>query len=343
MRDAATVIAEHLATWDIPFVERDVFGSVDPHHIAGEIDRFARSHLGAGVAGYLFQTASVSSVHGVVLDDGRQVVIKAKPPADTNPMLPFDQRSLETIMTGQRYLHAAGFPCPLPLVGPMPIGHGLATVETYLPPGEIRDGHDPAVRRILARGLVDHMRLLEPMRDRGDSLRHFALPTDALFPQPHSKLFTPSEPDTVWVCELGRRARQIAEAVPSPTRLGHCDWRIEHVQLRGDEIVATYDWDSLALVPETRIVGITAHGHTADWSRADIRRTPSYDDLVGFIADYEAARGEPFDAARRAATRAWAAYFIAYGAWISIQPGEREWPEDTWPGLLAECGERLLA
>ena len=36
-------------------------------------------------------------------------------------------------------------------------------------------------------------------------------------------------------------------------------------------------------------------------------------------------------------------YWIAYGAWISIAPGETEWPEDSWPALLREVGERLLA
>jgi hypothetical protein len=43
----------------------------------------------------LFQATSISSVHGVGLDDGRKVVVKAKPPAATNPALPFDRASLE--------------------------------------------------------------------------------------------------------------------------------------------------------------------------------------------------------------------------------------------------------
>jgi hypothetical protein len=338
VRDAVTVIAEHLATWDTPFVERDVFGTVDPERIAAAIDAFARAHLGASVVGYLFQIASISSVHGVVLDDGRELVIKAKPPLETNRDQPFDRASLEAIVAAQRRLVAAGFVCPRPLVGPVPLGHGLATVETYLAPGERRDPRDPATRALLARGLFEHMRLLDP--ELAPALRR--APTERVFPQPHSKLFEPSEPDTVWVREFARHAREIAEAEPGPLRLGHCDWRIEHVQLRGDQIVATYDWDSLGVFPETRIVGIDAHAHTADWSQVAVRNTPTYDDIVAFIADYEAAREQPFTIGERRATRAWAAYFVAYGAWIGIRPGERTWADDTYAGLLAKFGETLL-
>ncbi|HSS00914.1 MAG TPA: hypothetical protein VLM79_27840 [Kofleriaceae bacterium] len=111
--------------------------------------------------------------------------------------------------------------------------------------------------------------------------------------------------------------------------------------MRGDRIVATYDWDSLAVLPETRIVGIDAHGHLADWSQTARRNTPTYDDVVEFIADYEAARGRAFTAGERRAARAWATYFIAYQAWITIEPGA-PWATDSWAGVLEVTGERLL-
>jgi hypothetical protein len=331
MRDAVVVIAEQLAQWETPFVELDIFGTRDPERIFAVIEAFVRSTLGAPIAGYLFQATSISSVHGVVLGDGREVVVKAKPPAASNPELPLDRASLEAIVAAQRALHASGFPCPCPLLGPVPFGAGLATVETYLPTG------DPAPRSMLARGLVAHMRLLT---DRPAALRRFALPRDRVFAQPHSKLFEPSEIDTSWVRDLGSRARAIAEAEPSQLVFAHCDWRVEHVKTRGDQIVATYDWDSLAVLPETRIVGIDAHGHTADWSQSATRNTPTYDDVVGLIADYEGARGHAFTPGERRGARALAAYFIAYQAWITI-PG-KAWAADSWAAVLEEAGERLL-
>ena len=344
VRDPATVIQEQLAEWETPFVELDVFGTTDAARIAGAIDRFTREHLGARLTGYLFQAASVSSTHGVQLDDGRRVVIKVKPPPETNPDLPLDRTSLEAIVAAQRHLAAAGYPCPAPITGPVPLARGLATVETYLPPGEARDAHDARVRDLLAIGLHDHMTILEPLVPTA-RLGHFQLPPDRLFPQPHNKLFHPSDApeDTGWVRDLARRARDRAEGTPSRPRLGHCDWRVEHVRFRGDAIVATYDWDSLAVYPELRIVGVDAHGHTADWSQDAIRRVPTYDGIVGFIADYERARSAPFTAGERRGARAWAAYWIAYGAWISIAPGRRDWPDDSWPALLRDCGEALLS
>jgi hypothetical protein len=342
VREAVEVIREHLATWETPFVELDVFGTADPAAIAEAIDAFARAHLGAGVAGYLLQTTSVSSVHGVVLTDGRRVVIKAKPPAASNLDLPFDERSLADVYRAQTHLYSAGFPCPRPLLGPTPLGHGLATAETYLD-GTPRDGRDPAVRRRLCGALVEQLGLLAPLATTVQ-LRHFVLPADRLFPQPHSKLFEPceAEEDVGWVLDLGRRARAIAELLPGARALGHCDWRIEHVRFAApddDRITATYDWDSLAVCPEMRIVGTSAHAYTTDWSLGT--SVPTYDEILAFIDEYSACRPAPLSATERRAARAWAAYWIAYGAWIGIEPGDRAWSEG-WPALLHDAGERLL-
>ncbi|MCY0990612.1 hypothetical protein OV203_25945 [Nannocystis sp. ILAH1] len=141
---------------------------------------------------------------------------------------------------------------------------------------------------------------------------------------------------------LARRAREVAGVAASPLVLGHCDWRVEHLRFAGDRLVACYDWDSLATRPEVSIVGVNAHGHTADWSQEQVRRVPTPEAILQFIADYEAARGEPFTRAQHRAARAWAVYSIAYGAWISIAPGDTDWPEDSWPALLRRCGEDLL-
>jgi hypothetical protein len=342
IRDPVSTIQADLDTWETPFVEIDAFGTADAGHIAAMIDAFAREQLGAGVTGYLFYSASVGSTHGIELEDGRRVVIKVRPPSETNPCLPLDRNSLEQIVAAQRHLADAGYPCPTPLLGPFPLARGLATVETWHAGGETRDGHDARVRALLAAGLHEHAAILEPLLQSARPA-HFDVPPDRLFPQPHSKLFRPSDADTGWVRDLARRARELAESVPSRPCFGHCDWRVEHVRFQGDAIVATYDWDSVALVPEIRMVGVDAHGHTADWSQDAVRRVPTCEGILGFIADYERARGSPFTAAEHRGARAWAAYWIAYGAWISIHPGDRDWPDDSWPALLRACGKLLLS
>ncbi|WAS96696.1 phosphotransferase [Nannocystis punicea] len=340
-RDPVAVVRENLAEWEVPHVELDVFGTADAAAIVEQVDGFVRRHLGTGVAAYLFCGSSVGSTHGLLLADGRRVVLKARPPAETNPDLPLDRESLRQVARVQRFLAARGYPCPEPILEPEPIGRGLATIETYLDAGRLVDGHDPRGRRLIAAALVEHIGLLRNMPDP-PRIGHFAVPDERLFPTPHGKIFSPSESDTGWVRALGRRARDITRAADSPLVLGHCDWRVEHLRFADDRLVATYDWDSLAARPEVCIVGVDAHGHTADWSQEQVRRVPTPEGILGFIADYEAARGEPFTREQHRAARAWAVYWIAYGAWISIAPGDTDWPEDSWPALLRRCGEELL-
>lgn len=344
IRDSVHVIQEQLDEWDVPFVELDVYGTSDAAAIAELVDRFTRERLGAGVAGHLRYGASVGSTHCVELLDGRRVVIKARPPVEADVPVPIDRETLAQIVLVQHHLAAQGYPCPRPLLGPVPLGRGLATVEAYLDRGQQRDGHDPHVRTLIATGLYEHITRLAPLTTTVQ-LRHFEVPADRLFPRPHGKLFSPSEAeaDTGWVRDLARRARAIAESVAAPVVLGHCDFRVEHIRFEGNAIVATYDWDSVALRSELHVVGSNAHGHTADWSQEVIRRVPTHEGMLGFIEAYDRARAVPFTREQHRGARAWAAYWIAYGAWISIAPGDTDWPEDSWPALLRVAGERLLA
>src|SRR6266496_150083 len=96
--------------------------------------------------------------------------------------------------------------------------------------------------------------------------------------------------------------------------LGHADWRVGHLRFQDGRIVATYDWDSLAFCPETELVGISAHGFTADWALEGFRRIPTADDIRAYVADYEAARGQPFSKSERRSLFAMCVYCIAYGA-----------------------------
>lgn len=65
--------------------------------------------------------------------------------------------------------------------------------------------------------------------------------------------------------------------------------------------------------------------------------------MLGFIAAYDRARAVPFTREQHRRVRAWAVYCIAYGARISIAPGDTDWPQDSWAALLRDCGERRLA
>ena len=81
--------------------------------------------LGAQPTRVLFEVVHLSRVTGLQLADGREVVIKARPPANR----------IQACVHVQRHLWAAGSPCPEPLAGPHPLGTLTATAETFVPGG----------------------------------------------------------------------------------------------------------------------------------------------------------------------------------------------------------------
>jgi hypothetical protein len=125
IHDPVEVIQKDLDTWDAPFVEMDCFGTDSAERIVEIMNEFCCAHLGSGLRGYLFYGSSVGSTHGVQLEDGQQLVIKVRPPAETNPYLSLDRTSLDGIRRVMNWLADRGYPCPKPLLGPIPLARGL--------------------------------------------------------------------------------------------------------------------------------------------------------------------------------------------------------------------------
>src|SRR2546423_14623194 len=82
MSGLGDVIGARCEEWDVTNLplERAVFGSDDPDALAAAVDGWCRAHVGAGIARYCFFGSSSGSVHGVQLDDRREVVGKAHRP-----------------------------------------------------------------------------------------------------------------------------------------------------------------------------------------------------------------------------------------------------------------------
>jgi hypothetical protein len=324
-----------------PVIERDVFGSEEPALAASAIERFCVEHLGAEVAECLFFVSSIGCVTGVVLHDGRRVVVKAHQPDKSEARL----RACQSV---QRVLADRGFPAPRPLLPPTPLGRGLAVVEAYLREGEIGDGHEPAVRRALAAGFATLVGTIRPS-ELSEALpgAWFSTLGPRLWPRPHNALFDfeATARGAEWIDALAARARAVplaGEAV-----VAHFDWRIEHVLLREGRIATVYDWDSLHLEREPVAVGAAASAFTARWDLDPPREpVPSLDEKRAFVAEYEQARGRPFTRAERAVLWASCAYSTAYIARCQHaldpeQKGTGEW--GTFRAVLREQGEAMLA
>ena len=116
------------------------------------VEAWCERWLGAKPIGVLFEVAHLSRVTGLRLTDGREVVVKVRPPAT-------EYRPASTSIATSGLL---GFPCPEPLAGPQPLGAMTATAEAFVPGGtRLEPGADSP--RLFAEALAELVRLAPPV------------------------------------------------------------------------------------------------------------------------------------------------------------------------------------
>jgi hypothetical protein len=333
------VVAAHLAEWETPFVELAIYGNADAERIMAALDELCVRVLGSHAAEVLFYRSSIAAVAGLVLRDGRRVVVKAHQPDQAELVL-------DELVRLQAHVAAQTRLAPRPLAGPLPYANGFATIEEHDARGAAADAREPAVRRAIASSLHDGVRLLAPFA-AGSRLPPHLLGVragDALWPRPHSRLFdfdaTRRGAEEIDALAALARARMRSAG---PLVLGHGDWRIEHLRFDAGRVVLAYDWQSICRAEEAALVGFAAHAFCAGWSGDDPRQAPSLDEARAFVADYEAARGVSFDRDERALCGAAFAYSVAYTARCGHAAGYdgRRVP-GTFHHLLIQHGAELL-
>jgi hypothetical protein len=273
------------------------------------VERFVRDELGASIVEPFFSAVSIARVVGLVLSDGRRVVVKLQPATTSLP-------HLQAATDVQRALARDGFPAPQLLAGPTRLDSGHATIEEFAEPGPPSDALQPGIRAALAAGLADLIDRCTPFVGRAELAEgQFPRARGSLYPPPHSALFDfeATAAGAEWIDEHARRARAVLDRPAQPPVVGHDDWRAEHVRFDGTRITAVYDWASIKALPETTLVGNAARAYTLDFTAPQIRY-PERDDALGFIADYESTRGRLFTGdERRHVDAAWL-YSLAYSA-----------------------------
>jgi hypothetical protein len=293
-------------------IERDVLGTDHPSDIAQIFERFCVEGLNARSAGGLFYRASAGCVLGIHLEDGEDVVIKAF-------QRRWDSSFLAEVQVAQGRVAAGELPCPRPLLSPTPIRPGrsnLAVVETFLADPGMRPGGSAAARRVSAEGLARQIVLCAGLPGAARLEQHpLRTPDGGLYGDPHSPLFDfdATGEGAEWIDDLARHASMIREEDESTPVVAHTDWSARNVRFDEQRLLAVYDWDSLALVTEGTAIGQAA----MSWSvTADPGGTvfPELDSVLGYIHDYEEARGTPLSTGQRRAAKAAAAYVLAYTA-----------------------------
>jgi hypothetical protein len=152
---------------------------------------------------------------------------------------------------------------------------------------------------------------------------------DEVFPVPHDRRFDLARAGGEWIDAVAREARAVLRRWEGPEVVGHADWRVEHLRYTGGRLCAVHDWDSLVVRPEAALAGALSGAFSVDWTQIERCSLPTPDDAAGFVADYEAARGRPFEAAERDLARAALVFQLAYNArcewsdWGTIRPGSQ--------------------
>jgi hypothetical protein len=288
-----------------------VHGTDDATEVAAQVERVVHDHLDTAIRGGLFHVASVGSVTGIELVDGRRVVVKVVPPR-------FGSDYLVAVGEVQNALAGQGWPCARRLAGPVSVGVGLAVVDTFLPdPGQPAT-FGVAEMRTSALGLAAFIEAAPLV----DGLDHHSLTAEVegLYPPPHSPLFDFAATATgaEWIDELASIARPLLRE--GRLVVGHTDWAARNVRLTADGVRAIYDMDSVALAP---LAGIVAQAAVC-W-----RATGESDDTAApDVAEIDAWLAElPLDITpvERRAIDANALYHLAYSSRCehAIDPHER--------------------
>lgn len=271
----------------------------------------------------LFESGTLSAVVGIVLDDGRRIVVKARPPSER----------LTACASVQRSLWRAGYACPEPIVGPVTI-EGLAiSIEAYVGPGDPAGA--PNRPEAFACPLARFVALAPPP----DSLPTLApSPAWAACQDDHAELWpNPDDRDEdlnllhqpAWIDDIAMRARQRLAGHDLPSAVGHADWWPDNLLWRSGELVAVVDWDGVAALPEAVLAGIAGAIYTPT--------LPNVSETAAFMKSYEQARGRRFSPSE-------VEIFWAAGLWTRAFDAKKESVDGTGPiqaSLASEFQTRL--
>jgi hypothetical protein len=336
-------ISRELSRWNLGAIEESVFGTADPGEMAAILDRYCSLHLGAGAADALFYLGSAGCAVGIRLRTGHEIAIKAYQERWTAPYL-------SAVQSVQTRLCTEGFPCPCPLVPPTPLQPGrpqLAMVESYMSDPGMKPLSGSEACAHSAAGLARQVMLCRSIPPERAFVAH-PLRTEPgrLYPEPHSPLFDFERPSAgaAWIDDYAARASVARDADDSAPVVAHMDWSARNIRIGPRGLVAVYDWDSLAQVPESTAVGQAA----ATWcvtSEPGGSEFPSLKGITEFVLRYEEESGRTFDEMQWRAAGGAAACVLAYTARCedSLEAAGRARPHQRGGrDRLADAGEALL-
>ena len=244
---------------------------------------WCRRWLSALPSAELFETGYLSTVKGLRLADGREVVVKVRPRGPR----------LAGCAVVHRALWTAGFPCPEPLVDLQPLDGYAATAETLV----LDASEPPPDSELAALSAAALARLVELAPDPGSVPSLTPSPSwvgwdhtgPGLWPAPEDRdVDLNAYPEPQWLARVAAAVRDRLRGHTSDLVIGHGDWHPENLRWQGPHLIAVHDWDSVICQPEPAIAGLAAA------SFLGIDGPPgmaSVEDSAAFLDGYQQARG----------------------------------------------------
>lgn len=292
-----------------------------------ELAAWCRTRLGSEPVRRFFHTRQLSEVAGVELADGRRVAIKTRPAHDR----------LHGCAAVQRVLHAAGFPCPEPLAGPVTLDGMMRSAEAWVAGDERFIDRRRAPERF-AQELARLVALVPdpaavPSLDPPPAWVWWDHDEPGVWPIPDAGPPLDGHPASGWLDEIGARVRERLARVAAPPVIGHADWESQNLRWAGERLHVVHDWDSAICQPEALIAGAAAAVFPVS---GGLMHAASLEETTAFLAAYERARGRPFDADEREA--AWAA-----GLWVRAFNAKKTAVAGREPELVATFRDEAAA
>ncbi|WP_285105962.1 hypothetical protein [Promicromonospora sp. MEB111] len=269
------------------------------------LPRWCADQLGSTPDGVLLRVHQVSTVLGLRLRDGTDVVVKARP----------DDGRAASCVAAQARMSERGFPCARPLTPATRVGSLAVHAEEFRPDGEILHGTSPEIAVRCARLFAWLMAELadvtvppplpNPPWVRWDHTDGGVWPaTDGpTHDQPGGRADGALRASDV---DAAERARRRLLAADLPSVLGHADFEAQNLRWVGRQVRTVHDWDSLAWQPEAALVGAASGAFASDGPPV----LAPIESSEAFLAAYQDARGRPFGSQEQEV--AWAA-----GLWMA--------------------------
>jgi hypothetical protein len=284
--------------------------------------------LGSEPADVLFRLHQISTVFGLRLADGKNVVVKTR--AD-------DGRAVSCV-AAQARLADQGFPCARPLTPAVGVGSLTVHAEEYRPGGDVLRGDSPDVAlryaEVFARLMAELTDvtvappLPNPRWARWDHTDSGLWPAIGFLDE-RDQSTVPA-----YVVDTAERARKRLLAVSLPCVLGHADFEAQNLRWHGHRIWVVHDWDSLGWQPEAALVG-AASGTFANTGPPTLAPIESSE---AFLTAYQDIRGYLFTAAEQEIAWAASLWPAAHNARWEALHGDRPVCGDA---LREQAAERL--